>query len=88
MLEKPTLFKIIALIIWGLLMFVAITNQEMTLKDLSSTKHLPLRSSEYQFSQSGYAADDLIKYRVDSEDGDLLFGYSGVDEFTNILTHL
>jgi len=85
MLVKSKILKIIALIVWGLLLFLLISNQEMSLEDIRTTKYLPLKSSEYQFTQSGYAAEDLIKYRVVKKGKTLLFGFSDADEFVNHL---
>jgi len=79
------LLKPVGLILWGLMLFLAISNQKMTLEHISATKVLPLQSSEYQFSQSGKQSGKFEEYRVDRTNGKMLFAYSDVGEFTNIL---
>jgi len=86
MLAILKLLKPLGFILWGIILFLAISNQKMTLEHISATKVLPLKGSEYQFSQSGKKSEEFEKYRIDRTKGKILFAFSDAGEFTNILS--
>lgn len=73
MLLQSRVLKLIALTLWGCLIFLIIYNQRINLEYLQEEKTIVLKNDQYQFSDRGNDTTAVSKYRKDRGKGHVLF---------------
>ena len=83
---QPKTLKLIALILWGCLIFLIIGNQRINIDYLQKENSITLENSQYQFAERGNDSKAVSKYRIDRGEGEILFGYSQEEAFVSLLS--
>ena len=87
MLLQSRVLKLIALTLWGCLIFLIIYNQRINLEYLQEEKTIVLKNDQYQFSDRGNDTTAVSKYRKDRGKGHVLFFvYSQEETFVSLLS--
>ncbi len=86
MFIQRKIIRLIALVLWGCLIFLIIGNQRISFDYLQEEKALTLENSQYHFSERGNDTEHASKYRKDRGKGNVLFGYSQEEAFVNLLS--
>lgn len=77
--------KPVAVLLWGILIFLVIFNQRIDLDYLQKERWFVTQETDFQYEETGKSKDNANKYRLVKKNGSTLFGYSQPENFTNIL---